>query len=385
MSLHKTIEKNTYYPYFDYLRIILVSIVMLGHDGLSPWGNSGKLAVDVFFSLSGWLIGRILIKTDITNLPKFYFNRALRIWVPYYIALVLIIIASLMKDPIDYKWYEFIIYKVTWVYNIFGTTQLSDYVQSMPLNGTGNHFWSVNAEEQFYLLAPLFLVVFSKIGTQLITWIFLATILWFMGIYAPISFGVLAAVINSRFPDFHIYPISRIILLILFVTSAVGLSYTSDYQLYAPVFSVSLVLLLAVKGERTSAGSFLGGISYPLYLNHWIGVFFFNLMLDPFGLRDSGIRQFLAALMNYGIAAFLYWYIERKVLSMRVKMYTFKRAVVFTIIAYLLILLGLVLGVALYPSLSHIMLLMLFISTAYTIIYFTTIRMQIKLPQKHKN
>jgi len=363
------IEKNTYYPYFDYLRIILVTIVMLGHDGLSPWAHSGKLAVYVFFSLSGWLIGSILIKTEISSLPRFYFNRALRIWIPYYIALVLIIIASLIKDPIDYKWYEFIIYKVTWVYNLFGSPQIPNYAQSMPLDGTGNHFWSVNAEEQFYLLAPLFLVVFSKIGKQLLTWVCLVAILWFMGIYASISFGVLAAVINSRFPDFHIKFSSRIVLLILFLSSALGLAYTSNYQLYDPIFSVSLVLLLAVKGKRSRVGSFLGGISYPLYLNHWIGVFFFNLVLDPFGLRDSGIRQFLAVLMNYGVAAFLYWFIERKVLSMRAKIYTIKRGLVFTVLAYFLILLGLIFGVVLYPSLNHAIIFIIFIITAYFIIH----------------
>lgn len=45
-------EQN-YYPYFDYLRIVLASVVMLGHDGLISWGPSGTLAVDVFFALSG--------------------------------------------------------------------------------------------------------------------------------------------------------------------------------------------------------------------------------------------------------------------------------------------------------------------------------------------
>jgi len=363
------IEKSTYYPYFDYLRIVLVSIVMLGHDGLSFWKHSGSLAVDVFFSLSGWLIGGILIKTDISNLPRFYFNRALRIWIPYYIALVLIIIASLIKDPIDFKWYEFITYKILWVYNIFGSPQVSNYKQFMPLDGTGNHFWSVNAEEQFYLLAPLLLVVFSKIGKHLITWVFLVVITWSMGIYSSISFGVLAAIINSQYPSFHMKVISRVILVILFIGAIAGLALTLNYKLYAPIFSVSLVLLLAVKGERSSVGSFLGGISYPVYLNHWIGVFFFHLILEPFGLRDSGVRQFLSLLMNYGIGAFLYWYIERNILKMRVKIYTLKRGVIFTVLAYFSIILGLVFGISLYSSDNLIITLLIFITTAYFVIY----------------
>ena len=78
--------KKTYYPYFDYLRIALATIVMLGHDGLIRWGQSGNLAVQVFFALSGWLIGGILLRLSTDDLPRFYFNRALRIWIPYYIA-----------------------------------------------------------------------------------------------------------------------------------------------------------------------------------------------------------------------------------------------------------------------------------------------------------
>ena len=43
--------QTTYYPYFDYLRIALATIVMLA--------QSGNLAVQMFFDLSGWLIGGI--------------------------------------------------------------------------------------------------------------------------------------------------------------------------------------------------------------------------------------------------------------------------------------------------------------------------------------
>ncbi|WP_368509181.1 acyltransferase family protein [Aliiglaciecola sp. 1_MG-2023] len=59
------------------------------------------MAVDIFFALSGWLIGGILLETKRKDLPRFYFNRAIRIWVPYYIALILLLLLSLMTDPLD--------------------------------------------------------------------------------------------------------------------------------------------------------------------------------------------------------------------------------------------------------------------------------------------
>ncbi|OUR65082.1 hypothetical protein A9Q79_03875 [Methylophaga sp. 42_25_T18] len=105
--------KKEYYPYFDYVRFIAASIVMFGHDRLIDWGPSGSIAVDVFFALSGWLIGGILLHTSRKDLPRFYFNRAVRIWIPYFIALFLIIFVSLLKDPITFKWFEFIVYKLT--------------------------------------------------------------------------------------------------------------------------------------------------------------------------------------------------------------------------------------------------------------------------------
>jgi len=362
------VSVNSYYPYFDYLRIVLVSIVMFGHDDLIAWNYSGKLAVDVFFSLSGFLIGGILLRTEISTLPKFYFNRALRIWVPYYIALILIIIASILKDPINLKWFEFLIYKFTWVYNIFGPPQLEACKACMPLDGSGNHFWSVNAEEQFYLLAPLLLVVFENKGRQLITWFLIVMSLWFMKVYAPISFGVLAAIVNSKYPGFYITKLSRFLLLLIFIGSTIGLSVTFDYAIYSPLFSICLVLLLAIKGEKGAIGSFLGGVSYPLYLNHWIGVFFFNLVLDPFGLRDSGIRHLLSAIMNYGIAAFLYWYVEKRVLDMREQLYTIKRGIVFTNIAYFSVAIGLIFGFILSPSLNVAIFLAMFLTTTYLVI-----------------
>ena len=363
-----TATKKSYYPYFDYLRIVLVSVVMLSHDNLLVWNEGGKLAVDVFFALSGWLIGGLLIRTKIADLPRFYFNRALRIWVPYYIALIFIVIVSLLKDPINFQWFEFIIYKLTWVYNIFGSSQLQTCRECMPLGGTGNHFWSVNAEEQFYLLAPLLLVVFAKYGRKLMTWVLIVASLWFLNIYVPIALGVLAAIINNQYPDFYTKKINQGLLLLIFIGSILGLWYTTDYKLYAALFSISLVLLLAIKGNKSAMGSFLGGISYPLYLNHWIGVFFFNLILEPFGLRDSGTRQLLSVLMNYGVAAFLYWFIERRVLMMKDTLYTRRKGIFFTLMAYFSINSGLIFGLVLNPSFNLSIVLAVFVITTCLII-----------------
>jgi peptidoglycan/LPS O-acetylase OafA/YrhL len=365
-----TTKEYNYYPCFDYLRIVLASVVMFWHDALIPWSYSGKLAVDVFFALSGWLIGNILIKTEIENLPRFYFNRAMRIWIPYYFSLLLILAASLLKDPINSKWFEFVTYKLTWVYNIFGPQQLKEFVFCMPLDGTGNHFWSVNAEEQFYLLAPLILVAFAKYGRQIKICIFIIISLWIMDCYASISLGVLSAVTNHKYPEFYTKKGFRLFLLAIFLSAFAALIYIGNYKLYAPIVSISVVLLLAIRGPKHLVGSFLGGISYSLYLNHWVGVFFFNLALEPFGLHDSWVRNLLSALMNYGVASFLYLFIDKKILEMRGELYTMKRGIAFTILAYSLVLAGLVFGLSLTPAINIAVITATYISTSFLIVTF---------------
>ena len=88
---------DVYYPSFDYLRIMLATTVAVGHSGIPLWENSGNLSVQIFFALSGWLIGGILLISTPEYIPRFYFNRAARIWIPYFVAIVLLMLASLVK------------------------------------------------------------------------------------------------------------------------------------------------------------------------------------------------------------------------------------------------------------------------------------------------
>ncbi|MBT0569184.1 hypothetical protein KIK84_02490 [Curvibacter sp. CHRR-16] len=46
-------ESKTYYPYFDYLRIVLAMLVVLYHERVIPVEWIGNAAVQVFFALSG--------------------------------------------------------------------------------------------------------------------------------------------------------------------------------------------------------------------------------------------------------------------------------------------------------------------------------------------
>lgn len=344
MNMEMSPAKKKYYPLFDYVRFFAASIVMFGHGGLIHWRHSGAIAVDVFFALSGWLIGGILLTRTVKDLPRFYFNRAIRIWGPYFLALSLIVLVSLIKDPITIKWFEIVAYKLTFVYNFFGPPQLAEFKSAMPLDGTGNHFWSVNAEEQFYLFSPLLLVVFYKFGRNPILWVLLSIITWKFNFYAPIFLGVLAAILVDKYGAFHRKFIFQIIWCLLLVISLIGFISGDDFRFYSPAFSVALILLLAIEGKVGTIGQFLGGISYPLYLNHWIGVFSAHVLFSPFGLRDSLFSMVVAVLLNYILASFLYTFIDKPFLANRDSLYSIQRGNLIIFIAYGTVALGITIG-----------------------------------------
>ena len=340
---------DSYYPWFDWLRFALANVVMLVHFGIvQGWTHAGDFAVQVFFALSGWLIGGILLEQSRGELPRFFFNRALRIWAPYYLALLFLIAASLLREPATAKWFEIVFYKATFVYNLFGTAQLAEHVKEMPLAGTGSHFWSVNAEEQFYLLAPLLIVVaVPKFGRSLLTWSALALCAYAFDIYASIVFGVLAATLHRRFADFHLRPVARIVLAAILLASTPWLFADHAYRYAAPWAAIAIVLLLAVRGTKRPLGALAGGLSYPLYLNHWIGGFTATVLLIPLGLRQSPVHAMLSVLLATGFAAALYWWMERPLLARRRQLYSPLRANLTAAVAYTMVVVGVTVGVRL--------------------------------------
>jgi peptidoglycan/LPS O-acetylase OafA/YrhL len=340
-----------YFPAFDWLRAALAITVMLAHDRVFAWANSGPFAVQVFFALSGWLIGGILLKTPASGLPHFYFNRALRIWVPYYVALMLLVAASLLKDHVNGKWAEFVTYKLFMVWNVFGTSQLAQFSMQMPLQGTGNHFWSVNAEEQFYLVSPLLIVLAPRWGRSPLVWLALSALaLASQTIYGAILLGVLAATAVERYGAFHVSSHAKKSLALIGATCAVGLYLGGNFQVFSSMLGLAAVLLLAVPGKASPLGKIAGGMSYPLYLNHWIGVFVGNALLSPFGLRDSGVRQIFASLFSIGFAVVLYLLIDRQVQARRNSWYSDRRGRDVRLMAYAMVCAGVAFGTLVLAS-----------------------------------
>ncbi len=341
------LKKTAYYPWFDYLRIVLATAVAASHAGVLTWNQAGNLPVQIFFALSGWLIGGILLQSASHDLPRFYFNRAARIWIPYFLAIFLLVAVSVLKDPITAKWIEFISYKVTFVYNFFGPPQLAEFTNAMPLQGTGNHFWSICAEEQFYLVAPILITIIPA-GRTIWFWVLISLVaIWspYWGYFAAISLGVLAAVLRSKFGAWHTIVLARVSHLgFVIIVFAATYFETIAYRIGAPLLSAAVVVLLAQPGQHSASAAFVGGMSYPMYLNHWIGVFVANTIFSRFDLRGSELSKYTSIIVALGIAAILYMSVDKIVRANREKFFTTKRGRIAASIGYALVLVGLSVG-----------------------------------------
>lgn len=271
MATTKT-NKITEFPLFDWLRIAMALLVAASHFSLIAWQHAGNLGVQVFFALSGWLIGSILIEMKADKLPLFYFNRATRVWIPYFIAVTALYALSAFRDPVNSRWFEFLTYDVTFTHNLF--TLVPDAkvaLAQMPLQGTGNHFWSLAVEEQFYLAAPLIILTF-RYGRHPVTWLWIAVAMLFIRQeFSAIAFGVTAAALHHIRPGFQHHRLIQTAFVVIIVAAGAAL-FSSAYPFAVPFFAIAVVLLCAVPGNRSSIGRFVGGVSYPLYLNHWIAL-----------------------------------------------------------------------------------------------------------------
>lgn len=174
------LTKPAEYQGLDLLRSLAVVLVILYHFSILPWGWIG---VDLFFVISGFLIGGIIldkIQAGEFNFSDFYWRRALRILPVYYFILFSCLLLK-SNSPIDgislqstlsgalflhtfipYFWPEFLVIK-----------------QDVLVGGS----WSLVVEEFFYLLAPLILTTIYKLTRKnLLLILFFLVILFVLGV-----------------------------------------------------------------------------------------------------------------------------------------------------------------------------------------------------------
>lgn len=335
------------FPYFDYLRGVLAAGVVVGHAGGIDWlfaTHAGSFCVQVFFALSGFLIGGILLETQRAGLPRFYFNRCTRIWIPYALAVVLLLLGCIvLHEPLDARLGEVFFYKATFVYNLFVRADVTP-LHALPLHGTGHHFWSICVEEQFYLFAPLLLVL---VRWRVLFVLAVALLLVLMPrqfeFFASITLGVGLAITKQRFGAWYLRRLPTVLFLLTVLVCCTAMQLGYSYLAAAPPASLALVALLARPGPELPWGEWVGGMSYPLYLDHWLGLVVRKPLAERFGLSalSTGVIAFVLAL---GLALAHYGLIDRTIRRVRGRWYSERVGMACCIAAYGLLVAGLAVG-----------------------------------------
>jgi len=149
-------------PGLDLLRAIAIVWVMTFHsyivwnitDDIRPYWQFGWMGVDLFFVLSGYLIGSQVLKPLAHGEPlrfgDFYLRRAFRIFPAFFVVLALYALwPDFREQPGMQPVWQFLTYTVNL---LIDTTK----------NLAFSHVWSLCVEEHFYLLFPLLAWVLTR-------------------------------------------------------------------------------------------------------------------------------------------------------------------------------------------------------------------------------
>jgi peptidoglycan/LPS O-acetylase OafA/YrhL len=164
-------RRLTYRPDIDGLRAIAVIAVLGYHLGILHL-SGGFVGVDVFFVISGYLMGSLIIsdaKGGKFSVAAFYARRIRRIIPALVTMLILVFILSYFylfpSEFVRFSWSA--LYSALSVSNIFFLHH-SGYFDALSSTQPLLHTWSLAVEEQFYVLFPLFVVIVFRYAPRLL-------------------------------------------------------------------------------------------------------------------------------------------------------------------------------------------------------------------------
>jgi len=146
-------------PGLDLLRALAIIVVVIYHAALFGFKLPGRIdrfgwiGVDLFFVLSGYLIGGQLLaplaRNQRINLGRFFARRAFRIMPAYFVVLAIYFLLPSWREYPEMS-------QPLWKFLLS--------VQNIGLHGgtAFSHAWSLAVEDQFYLLLPFILLFVNR-------------------------------------------------------------------------------------------------------------------------------------------------------------------------------------------------------------------------------
>lgn len=329
----------------DILRALAILLVVYGHGQQFIHKQFGDFpvipmfdGVELFFVLSGFLIGSILLKrfnqkesVSFIDLIKFWKRRWFRTLPTYYLVLLVLLVWNIITDDFPEQWWQYVIF-------------IQNFTQPHP-----NFFspaWSLSIEEWFYIFFPVSLfattiifkskkyykaiffsisLIFIVSGILLRTWLLLDIEVERIVLEADelirkivvmrfdsIIYGVLGAVIKYYYPKTwfnsrHQWILPGLIclfvplMILVHVESTPILYYTTFlYFTLTPLGCLMLVpfadSIQKGKGWIAKLIKHISLISYSVYLTHFSIVLFF--MKNDI-VQSNGYRAILVFLLYW--------------------------------------------------------------------------------------
>jgi peptidoglycan/LPS O-acetylase OafA/YrhL len=170
-SAQRRQKEHGYRPDVDGLRAIAIISVVGFHAGIRAF-HGGFVGVDIFFVISGYLIGGIVYRETTSKtftFAKFYRRRAKRILPAFFtVLLVCYVIALLVLSPAELRQFSgtalAAIFSASNVQLWLTTGYFTNGAQFNPLLMT----WSLAVEEQFYILFPIAMLAAVSLKRHLV-------------------------------------------------------------------------------------------------------------------------------------------------------------------------------------------------------------------------
>ena len=171
----------SYRKEIDGLRAIAVIPVVFFHAGITSF-SGGYVGVDVFFVISGYLITSLIVaekEKEEFSIINFYERRARRILPAlFFMSLVCVPFSFLLMSPSQLKEFSDSLISIPLFVSNFVFWGESGYFSSAAEEKPLLHTWSLAVEEQYYLLFPIFILIFWKLKREiLISIIFIISVL----------------------------------------------------------------------------------------------------------------------------------------------------------------------------------------------------------------
>ncbi len=302
---------ESYFPALDGVRAICILLVMFNHvHEPVPSGLQGRIGVDIFFVLSGFLITTLLLRErerhGNVSLKGFYTRRFFRI-VPVYALVVVVYLGVAFWSHDAVRWREF----------KSGLPYLLTFMQEYRPETTGlmlGHAWSLGIEEKFYLAWPLLIAaLFPFRARSIVLTLMLGVGILFLPPMLSRSYGglLLGALLGIVLAKSSGASLSGLLLRVstgvacgLVVAGYVGMTL---YGLPVLFFSGCVTLLIGTLVLRRSwlrsllEGRWIvtcGKRSYAMYLIHVLAID----AVERISGRVGGLRWYWVIPVAYGVS-----------------------------------------------------------------------------------